>query len=355
MTETPAADLDSLRKLRDLALAASRERPDGQPRERALYARVAALSPEARELARLAFVQRKPFVEVVARLGLDGPAMTAAVTSLRRLVALDATSPPAAETPPYVRLPFLVSGHLAPDDALRVREHLGSSEICRRAYRELDELARAFAEAGPGVADPHPATEALVQAARGELSPDGADAIEEHVRYCAGCAEALASLRASSPAPTGARTSGAARRTRAIVLLALSLVVPIAAHAWTGSNVLRAAERGGLDLGPNLADAPGREPAVLAPGAGGRDVAVEADVPYEPGVVFDVRLEAAAGGRVAELGGLRFEADGPRARVPLAIEVSRLAAGDYRVVVLRRFLGVGGVPAEYAFPVRVPR
>lgn len=345
--------------VREAALARLRGDP-GAPAARLLFARLASLQPSARSLARLAFVQHVPFAEAIPRLGLDGPKLGGELTSLRRLFDAGAQTPPAADLPAYVRLPFLVTGHLAPDDALRVREHLGQSEACRRAYRELDAIHATFARHGPALGEPHPDPTVLgALADRTQLSGERRDSVAEHLRFCAGCEAVLAALRATSPGgaePTlGERLDApAARRRLAAALVALSMGLPVGLHALARrAPPVEVGGAAGIDLGAPLSADPSRAPTEVALPRDG-SLALSARVPLEPGVEFDLRLVRADGAEVHSEGGVPIERlDDRHGRVTLRVKAGSLSPGDHRLHLLRRFRGAGGEAADLAFPIRV--
>ena len=331
----------------------------GAPVEKALFARLLTLPPKARELAIAAFVAREEFVDVVQKLGLNGTLLAAEVTALRKLVNAEAASPPAADNPAYVRIPFLVSGHLLPEDAQRVREYLTQSETCRAAYRDLDGLERRLARLGPAAGEWHPKPEEWLSLADGAPIPSARrDSLAEHLRLCVGCEAVLARLAATAPRGA-ARTlldrldAPAARKKLALASVALAFLLPWGAYELTRGTklVFEFGGSGAIAGGAPLREDPSRAPIEIPPSDA---PPLEFRVPLEAGVVFDLSLESAAGAELASFGGVPARDIGAgEGTITLALRGARLAPGSYRLHLLRRFREFGGAAQDLVYPVIV--
>lgn len=331
---------------------------DGTAAE-AFYAKLGALPPNARRLAILAFVKRIEFAEAIRELNLNGAALSAEITSLRRTVNREAAAPPAEDYPAYTRIPFLVSGRLTQDDALRVREYLGGSEACRAAYRDLDAVERALARLGPAAAESHPgAEEWITYADREPMDAARRDAMAEHARLCRACA-AFASEAGRSAAAGGAvkgwrkLDAKPQRRRIAAAAVVLSLTVPLAALALTRDRLRRFEFGAGesLDIGAPLSEDPGREPFRWT----GSPAWLRIAVGSEAGIAYDLRLESSTQEEVAACGDVPVRDLGAgRGEIVFALRGAALPAGDYRLHVLRRKRGAGGSPGDAVYPLVVP-
>jgi hypothetical protein len=337
------------------------------PQDRLLYSQIVTLPPHARTLVVRVFVKREEFAEVIQQLNLPGLALSAEITSIRKIVNPQAGAPPAGDVPAYVRVPFLVTGHIPPEDALRVREYLGQSEACRAAYRDLDLFERQAARLGPAAGSLHADVEELINIADGsEIRSERRDALAEHLRLCCGCEAVLRELKSTAVRGGAASlmqqfdTPGR-RRQIALVAVALALIVPLAWYELTATRtpILEFGGVQGLDLGEPLALDPSRPPVVvsLQPATGGAPFTPPfmIRVPIEKDVAFDLRVEDATGGIVVSAGDVRIhrEEGEPKGIIAFSFRGSRLSAGDYRIHLLRRIRGAGGDPADWIYPIRL--
>jgi hypothetical protein len=289
---------------------------------------------------------------------LNGAALAAEITELRRLVNREATSPQAADFPAYSRVPFLVSGKLEPDDALRVREYLGQSETCRAAYRELDTLERGLARLGPAAAEPHPEPEEWMALADGLSIPsDRRDALAEHERLCRGCAAIARDMRSTAPSGPSADLwkkldAPANRRKVAIAAAALSFVVPLLTLELTRGRSWSFEFGGlsGIDIGAPIWEDPERKPFLLTDPAAVLRVAVD----VERDIAYDLRLESLTSGEIASHGDAPVRDIGAgKGEILWMVRGAELPAGEYRLHVLRRKRGAGGEPADGVYPIVV--
>jgi len=335
---------------------------DAAPADRLLFTRLHLLPPNARTFAIRTFIKREEFAEVIQQLNLTGNVLSAEITSIRKLVDASAAMPVAADVPAYVRVPFLVTGHLPPDEALRVREYLGQSAVCRAAYRDLDLLERKVARLGAAAGDPHPDAEELVKLADGEfIISERQDRIAEHVRLCAGCEAVLKELKStavrSSASTLLQKFGGAAARPKlAIAAIVISILLPLGVYETTAGRAatLEFGGAGGEDLGPPLMENPQRAPSVISL-ANKSARAFSIKVPYENGVAFDVRLDRAGFGTVISYGDapIHVEPGEAKGEITFTFGGGRLAAGNYQLHLLRRFRGLGGEPADWIYPITI--
>ncbi len=345
-----------------LARADSREGGDVSFEQR-LYARIDALPAPARSVAVVAFVRRESFADAIPKLGLDGAALAGAITELRRLVAADAEAPPAADTPAYVRVPFLVTGRLSPEDALRVREYLGESAPCRAAYRDLDAFGRMVARLGPECGEPHPEPAEWVRFVEGSIEGERRDSMAEHLRYCIGCEAVARALRSTAPRAAPANLRGkldvpASRKRLAVAAVVLAVFLPTVIHALSGSRgpLVEVTEGPALDLGLPVADDPARPRSTVRAEAPGAGAVVSIEVPLEPNVAFDLRFTRASGEELEALGGLPLVPAGQGvARITLRLRTERLEPGDYELILLKRFRLAGGDAQRLVYPLRVEK
>jgi hypothetical protein len=251
----------------------------------------------------------------------------------------------------------LVSGHLEPDDALRVREYLGRSEICRAAYRELDSLDRGIARLGPGAAESHPEPEEWAAYADGApIEANRKDVLAEHARLCAGCAAVAEGMRATAArhqrsdlwqtldAPSN-------RKKIAVALALLTFALPLGAYELSRGRaaIFDFVGGAGVDLGEPLRVQPDRAPAAVAAGS-----LMSVRVPVEPGVVYDLRFESAAGSEIASVGQAPVRDLGAgNGIITFALKGAGISAGEYRLHLLRRVRAAGGEPMDWVYPISV--
>lgn len=325
-----------------------------------LYQKILQLPPIAREFVVIGLVKRGEFAEVIKKLNLTGAALAAELTSIRRIVNSEAAMPPQADFPAYVRVPFLVSGHLPADEALKVREYLGQSEACRGAYRDFDLLERKIARLGPAAGETHPEVAEILTFVDGvRMDEARRDAIAEHLRLCGGCAAAFAELRASSA--RGAAGTFAERfknrgfrQRAAIASVAAAFVLPVLIYQLTAGRrpVLEFGVGAGQDLGKPLMQDPERGPTVVSLAVARPALGVKVRV--EPNIVFDLILQKAGGAEIFTMGDVPvFVPPGEEiGNITFTVRGARLEPGDYQLHLLRRIRGAGGLPADWIYPIR---
>lgn len=335
----------------------------GAPADRVLFAKLLNLPPNARTFAIAVFVKRGEFVETIQTLNINGTALAVEITEIRRLANPQAGVPPAADIPAYVRVPFLVTGKMAPDEALRVREYLGQSEACRGAYRDLDLLERKIVRLGPAAAEPHPDGSELLQVAdAAHMAPGRRDIIEEHVRLCAGCGAVMAELRATAPRRAGESLmekieERPMRRKLSIVTAAAAFLLPVLLYefATERKTVLEFGGAGGADLGSPLGDDPSRPPLIVSYAAT-REPAVSVKVQIEQDLVYDAEITNGATSIVTsgDVPVLRLAGE-EKGIITFTLRGARLGPGDYQLHLYRRKRGAGGEPGNLIYPIRVER
>lgn len=330
--------------------------------DRAFYAKICDLPELSRSILRSIFVKRTEFAEFVTECKLNGPQLSAVLTTIRQVVSAGAELPPPPDTPAYVRIPFLVTGKLSPEDAARVRDHLGGSAPCRAAYRDLDLLDRMLTRVGPASTGDHPDVTQLLGLADGlAATAEVRDGVAEHVRICGGCDAMLKTFRASSKRQAADTLAGqmdepVMRRRLAVIAAVLSVVIPLGAHVtFRGSNRwLEVGRAEGVDLGLPLREDPGRSATVLSLRDPGVPIPVSLVLPIEEQIAFDARLSRADGSELDAMGGIPFErVGGGKGRVSLLLRSEQLTPGAYQLHVLRRFLGAGGEPADLVYPIEI--
>lgn len=327
-----------------------------------LYYKIQELPPNARSFVILAIVKRGEFVEVIQKLNLNGAALAAELTSIRKITNNDAQGPPQNDIPAYVRVPFLVSGRLAPEEALKVREYLGQSEVCRAAYRDFDLIERKIARLGPAAGDGHPDPDELFMIADGgKISEERKDNIAEHTRLCGGCAAALVELRAGAPrGPAGGLLANfddpSSRKKLAFASIAAAIALPLMIYELTAGRkpLLEFGGVGGADLGKPLMEEPGRAPAVASLGSPA-PLVFTVKVRVEPNIVFDAVFKKTGAGELFTLGDapILINKGEEMGHITFTMRREKLTPGDYQLHLLRRIRGVGGEPADWIYPMKI--
>ncbi|MBI3817994.1 MAG: hypothetical protein HY286_04825 [Planctomycetes bacterium] len=330
--------------------------------ESSLYDKILALPPRAREFVILAFVNKGEFTEVIKKMNLTGNALAAEITAIRQIINETVATPPGGDIPAYVRLPFLATGHIAPDEALRVREHLGQSEPCRAAYRDFDILERSIARIGPAAAEGHPDPDELIAMTDGgDLSDVRKDNIAEHLRLCPGCTAAVAELRKSAPRGRAkglfdAFDAPSSRKRLAAGAIVASFALPLLIYQMMagGHPTLEFGGGGGMDLGNPLVFEPARKPSAISRNSPTLPV-FTIRVPVEENIAFDLTLQGSDGADVFRAGDVPFvvargESIG---NITFTLAGAKLASGNYQLHLFRRIRGAGGIPADWIYPIVV--